>query len=55
MSIKSCIAFEPQLKRDMKRLAIDREKTLSGLLMDMCREYLKRFVEEETNKVVTIS
>jgi hypothetical protein len=27
MSIKSCIAFEPQLKRDMKRLAIDREDT----------------------------
>jgi hypothetical protein len=51
MNIKSCIAFEPQLKRDMKRLAIDREKTLSGLLMDMCREYL----EEETKKVITIS
>jgi hypothetical protein len=51
MSIKSCIAFEPQLKRDMKRLAIDRGKTLSGLLMEMCRKYLK----EETTKVITKS
>ena len=51
MSIKSCIAFEPQLKRDMKRLAIDKQKTLSALLMDICREDL----EEETKKVITIS
>jgi len=35
----------------MKRLAIDRQKTLSGLLMDMCREYLERYrVSPEENE-----
>ena len=53
--IQTCIMMDKPMKYNLQRLAKLKHTSISHLINTVAEEYLKRYVEEETKKVITIS